>query len=102
MRVQEAEPSVKQRQPVAARRRGGILLGVGLGIVATLLVGGALVAPLVLAKRNDLPLERVYGDMAVSIAARMFGGSASNPLAADRRALAAGREAYAGSCGVCH
>ena len=49
-----------------------------------------------------LPLERVYGDFAVSVASRIGGGNRSNPLAGDRRALAAGREAYTGSCGVCH
>ena len=34
--------------------------------------------------------------------ARAQAGSATNPLATDRRALDAGRAAYTGSCAVCH
>src|SRR5438270_7260759 len=36
------------------------------------------------------------------MASRIGGGNRQNPQANDRRALAAGREAYTGSCAVCH
>ncbi len=55
-----------------------------------------------LAHRNDLPLERLYGDVGVSIASRVAGGSQTNPVGQDRRATAAGREPYTGSCAQCH
>jgi hypothetical protein len=63
--------------------------------------GAIIVGPWVLAKHGDLPLERMYGDFAVSMASSIGGGNRQTPLANDRRALAAGREAYTGSCGVC-
>src|SRR5205807_1502725 len=72
------------------------------GLVLAGFVGVSLVGPFVLAKKNDLPLERVYGDFAVSAASRIGGGNGQNPTASDRRALAAGRDAYTGSCSVCH
>jgi len=58
--------------------------------------------PLALPHRQDLPLERVYGDATVSVVSRVLGGDAANPLANDSRALAAGRIEYTGSCAVCH
>ncbi len=58
--------------------------------------------PFALTHRTDLPLEHVYGDAAVSVVSRILGGDATNPVANDQRALAAGRAAYTGSCAVCH
>lgn len=67
-------------------------------MLVVLLVG----MPFALAHRRDLPLERLYGDLAVELAVRTQAGNAQNPVAQDRRALASGREAYTGSCAVCH
>jgi mono/diheme cytochrome c family protein len=61
-------------------------------------------APLTIAHRNNLPLERWYGDASVGIAAR-FGASgvpATSSLVGDRRAVTAGMRAFTGSCAVCH
>ena len=58
--------------------------------------------PFALTHRQDLPLERVYGDAAVSLVSRVLGGDATNPVANDQRALSTGRTAYTGSCAVCH
>ena len=58
--------------------------------------------PFALTHRQDLPLERVYGDAAVSVVSRILGGDAPNPIANDQRALSTGRAAYTGSCAVCH
>lgn len=107
------EPSTDQPQRMRTRRRwprfsmqrrrrafaSGILTG---GILVAVIV--ALVAlPLAIGHRNDLPLERLYGSVAVSIAARLHAGSASNPVATNNgRALEAGRYAYTGSCAQCH
>ena len=73
-----------------------------LGAIVALLLVFVLALPLALAHRQDLPLERVYGDAAVSVVSRVLGGDAANPLANDPRALASGRTAYTGSCAVCH
>jgi mono/diheme cytochrome c family protein len=76
--------------------------------VAALGAAGALVLVLVVAlpfaltHRQDLPLERFYGDVAVSVVSRILGGDAPNPVANDQRALQSGRAAYTGSCAVCH
>ena len=72
---------------------GALLMG-----VAALLVG----LPLALAHRDELPFERAYGGFAVGVVSRIMGGEATNPRANDPAALAAGRTAYTGSCGVCH
>ena len=87
--------------------RGGrptrlVLVGVLFGVLGAVVVAAAVVGPWVLGKRGDLPLERAYGDFAVSVASRLGAGNQQNPVANDRRALAAGREAYTGSCSVCH
>ena len=58
--------------------------------------------PFALTHRHDLPLERIYGDAAVSVVSRILGGDAPNPLAGEARALSTGRAAYTGSCAVCH
>ncbi len=73
-----------------------------LGAVAALVIVLVVALPFALTHRQDLPLERVYGDTAVSVVSRILGGDAPNPVASDPRALATGRTAYTGSCAVCH
>lgn len=75
----------------------GLVIGGLLVLLGTVFVG----MPLALGHRNDLPLERLYGDVAVSIASRSS-ADLQNPAASNRRALEAGRNAYTGSCAVCH
>jgi mono/diheme cytochrome c family protein len=72
------------------------------GAVAALLLVLVVALPFALTHRQDLPLERVYGDVAVSLVSRILGGDAPNPVANDQRALASGLAAYTGSCAVCH
>jgi mono/diheme cytochrome c family protein len=95
--VPTVTPTAPKRKPLMP-----ILLGVSLGVIGLVIVGAVLVGPWVLGKRGDLPLERAYGDFAVSTISRIGGGNRTNPASNDRRALAAGREAYTGSCSVCH
>ena len=52
--------------------------------------------------RTDLPLERLYGNVAVSLAARLHAGKASNPVAQNQRALSEGAAAYLTGCAQCH
>jgi mono/diheme cytochrome c family protein len=75
-----------------------LVLGALLAGVLVIVLG----VPLALTHRQDLPLERVYGDAAVSVVSRILGGDATNPVANDQRALTVGRAVYTGSCGVCH
>ena len=70
--------------------------------MAALLLVLVVALPFALTHRQDLPLERVYADVAVSLVSRILGGDAPNPVANDQRALASGRAAYTGSCAVCH
>jgi mono/diheme cytochrome c family protein len=82
-------------------KRRPIFLAV-LGAVAALVLVLVIALPLALTHRQDLPLERVYGDAAVSLVSRVLGGDAANPLTNDQRTLATGRAEYTGSCAVCH
>jgi mono/diheme cytochrome c family protein len=72
------------------------------GAVAALVLVLVVGLPFALTHRHDLPLERVYGDAAVSVISRVLGGDAPNPFANDPRALVTGRIEYTGSCAVCH
>jgi mono/diheme cytochrome c family protein len=72
------------------------------GALAALVLVLVVALPFALTHRQDLPLERFYGDAAVSIVSRILGGDAPNPLASDQRALVTGRAAYTGSCAICH
>jgi len=83
-----------------SKRRSFVIAIVGAVVALVLVLVVAL--PFALTHRQDLPLERVYGDAAVSVVSRVLGGDGSNPLANDRRALDTGRIAYTGSCAVCH
>lgn len=90
----------------AARPRGVNwvlpILGVVGGGIAALILVVTVGMPLALGHRNDLPLEKLYGDIAVGIVVRTQAGSAQNPVGQNPRALEAGRTAYIGSCAVCH
>ena len=78
------------------------IVGVVIGVVGTLGAATAIGGPAAIGHRSDLPLERLYGRVAVSIAARLHSGNQQNPLANDPRAIETGRVAYTGSCAVCH
>lgn len=79
-------------------------------LIVAALVGGAVVAliaavvgaPLLLVHRQDLPLEQQYGHFMIGLAARTLAGNATSPVANNPRAVAAGRDAYTGSCAQCH
>jgi mono/diheme cytochrome c family protein len=83
-----------------SKRRFVVVAALGAALALVLVFVVAL--PVALTHRQDLPLERVYGDAAVSVLSRVLGGDAPNPLANDPRALATGRIEYTGSCAVCH
>jgi mono/diheme cytochrome c family protein len=94
-------PSIpRSKRPRA--RSGRTLLGFLSGVILTLILVVVVGMPLVVGHHQDLPLERVYGDLAVSLAIKTQAGSATNPLAQNARALETGRLAYTGSCAVCH
>jgi mono/diheme cytochrome c family protein len=102
MRTEPYAPSSPVEAPARSRSARPWLVGLVVGVLGTLVLGALVAGPLIIAKHNDLPLERAYGDVAVSIASRVAGGSQQNPLAGNPRALAAGRDAYTGSCAICH
>ncbi len=90
-------------EPRARRMHGrslfiGAIIGVLIAVVLVVLVG----MPFAIGHRQDLPLERLYGNLAVGVAARSQAGSTQNPSAQSPRAVEMGRLAYTGSCAVCH
>ena len=93
-------PIPRAERPQA--RRGRTLLGFLAGVILTLILLVAVGMPLAVGHLQDLPLERLYGDLAVSLAVKTQAGSATNPQAQNARALETGRLAYTGSCAVCH
>lgn len=72
------------------------------GAVIVLVFSAVAIAPWLLTHRHSLPLERRFGDYAVSMAARLHAGSAANPAPADNRTLERGQYAFTGSCTQCH
>lgn len=103
MRLETASPTLTgSKVRAGGRRLSLVLIGLMLGVLGSILLGVVLIGPLVIAKRSDLPLERAYGNFAVSLAARFAGGNQQNPVAQTARAVLAGRDAYTGSCAVCH
>lgn len=96
---------LKERPTTAGSHRAGWhipVLAAGLGAIFTAGFILFVATPLALVHRQDLPLERQYGNVAVSVAARLQAGNAANPVANSPRAVAAGRDAYTGSCASCH
>jgi mono/diheme cytochrome c family protein len=83
---------------VSRRFAVGVAVGILISGAAVLLVA----LPVALTHRQDFPAERGYAAFAVSVVSQLAAGRATNPVANDPRALEAGREAYTGSCAVCH
>lgn len=82
--------------------RRPLLLGLAIGVVATLLLTLLLAPALLLTRREDLPFERGYATLMIDVVSRALAGEAKNPVAGDSRALPAGRAAFTGQCSVCH
>ena len=82
--------------------RGRALLSFLIGALLTLILVVVVGMPLAVGHHQDLPLERLYGNFAVSLAVKTQAGSVTNPVAQNPRALETGRLAYTGSCAVCH
>src|SRR3990170_3244985 len=78
------------------------LIGLVSGLLIAAVVGLFAALPLALSHRSELPLERAFGGIAVSLAARLNAGGEANPVANDAGAIETGRTAYVGSCAVCH
>src|SRR5256712_11371790 len=70
------------------------------GVVACLLIL-VFVPPLALLHRQDLPLERRFGALAVALVARLQAGGATNPFGAGPRVSEPARAADIGSCAGC-
>lgn len=103
-----AEPQQSADMPSMTAQSGNrrrwpmLIVGLAIGAVVTL-VGLALVGgPVALAHRRDLPLEKLYGNIAVSLTSRFHSSSQATPVAESGRAVEAGRTAYTGSCAMCH
>lgn len=85
------------------RRRGALSIGFALGLGAAAVLGLLLLPPLALTHRRDLPLEVRYGRAIVGLVSGLGGGRLRNPVAPGNRGmLEIGRNAYTGSCAVCH
>lgn len=81
---------------------GMLLLGLIVGGAGALLLTVFVGMPLALGHRGELPLERLYANVAVEIAVGTQAGSAANPVANNARAAEVGRQSFTGSCAVCH
>lgn len=90
--------------PAAKRARPWLTLA--LGIVIGVALSGLLLIfvamPYAIGHRADVPFERLYGGLAISLASSRAAGDAENPLADSSQAITRGRIAYTGSCAVCH
>lgn len=93
-----SKPSVPRRRAAWCVALTGVFAGGLIVLFGVIAVG----MPFALSHRNDLPLEKLYGDTAVGLASRMQGGSQTNPLGTNPRAIESGRMAYTGSCATCH
>jgi len=94
-----------QTSATTAPRRGSgrsLILGIIAGVILTLIVVVLIGMPLAIGHRQDLPLERLYGDLAVTMAVKLQAGSIQKPATQSSRGAEAGRLAYVGSCAVCH
>jgi mono/diheme cytochrome c family protein len=85
------------------RRRGISAIWFALGLGAAALFGLFLLPPLALTHRRDLPLEVRYGRAIVGLVSWLGGGRLRSPVARENRGvLETGRNAYTGSCAICH
>ena len=87
------------RQPFPTRI---FVLGIVAGIVLMTLLGMFVAAPLALAHRAELPLERAFGGLAVNIISSVSSGSTVNPLSANDKTLGDGGDLFANNCSNCH
>jgi mono/diheme cytochrome c family protein len=78
------------------------VIGIVAGGIAALLLVVVIGMPLALGHRNNLPLEKLYGNLAVGFVVQTLAGSGQNPIGQNPRAVESGRLAYIGSCSVCH
>jgi mono/diheme cytochrome c family protein len=98
----QAQRSRRRGRRAGTKRSWGTLVGgVVLGAALTMVIFAVAVLPWAVGHRTDLPLERLYGDVAVSLAARLHAGNTSNPVAQNQRALSEGAAAYL-TCAQCH
>jgi mono/diheme cytochrome c family protein len=65
-------------------------------------VGLVALGPVIVAHRQDLPLETKYGSYVVSVAARLGALTVGSPPSQSFRGAEAGRAAFTGSCASCH
>lgn len=95
---------VREHQERRARSRTwrGWITGLVIGILGALALVVLIGMPLAIGHRHDLPLERIYGGAAVNLALRTQAGSKHNPLPQNAQTLETGRNAYTGSCAICH
>jgi mono/diheme cytochrome c family protein len=88
------------------RRRGFPLGALIAGVIIGVLITGGFIGWLavgLLPRRSDLPFERTLAAFAKDAAIPRAAAAVTPPAPLDdRRALARGREAYNGSCAVCH
>ena len=94
-------PRPRRRRAPHRRSLGAFLLGGALGALGLLLLLVAVALPLAVGHRRDLPLERLYGDFAVSLAARLHADGVPPQPTQNPRALAEGRASYL-TCAQCH
>src|SRR5579859_5096824 len=85
----------------ASRSRHPLAVGVLIGVVGTAVVAAVVVGPLILAHRQDLPLEQRYGSYAVTMAAKLGAATVGSPPTESPRGLTVGRAAYTGACASC-
>jgi len=79
------------------------VLGAVIGAAGALALVLWLAPPLALLHHHDLPFERLYGNAAVTLAARLGGaGNRAGPSVTGAGPVVRGREAYTGSCASCH
>ncbi len=100
-RPDDMRPRRRGRRSGGRRPWGAFGGGIVLGMLLTALIFAIGVLPWAVGHRNDLPLERLYGDMAVSLAARLHAGNATNPVAQNSRGLSEGQSSYL-TCAQCH
>lgn len=96
------QASPKIARPRTLKTWMWLVLGVVLGGLIAGLVVVLVAMPFALGHRNDLPLEKLYGDLAVGLVVRMQAGSDENPFGDNQMLLESGRIAYIGSCAICH